>query len=237
MPSVEYVREMQRIEAHFALDPNWAETHPHEAESLRAQEALAKFLIGVKPPETPKDPGTPKYRALKAYTEYNEKLLDLHTAPDYESFDHGTMKFPSDQTNQKSDELTEFLHGLVNERRTNTAFESAYTSLGDIGVTAYRAELNSLPASASDDRANEAQARTNEIFRTALDNIDKLGAPTHYPHTMPEHGARIVDEGNFSITGVQQTRGEQILLSSPKATLKISTQPQSNVFNLRVILS
>jgi hypothetical protein len=165
-------QEIARIEARFAVDPQWAETHPYEVKILKGHEALAKYLIGVERPQTPDDPGTPKYRALQAYTKYHEKELAVLTAPDYEGYDPDTMRYPSEETNQKADEVDTLLTAIADERRTNAAFDGAYRFYRDIGFTAYMAELYILPESAGNERMHEALAKTNAMFRDELDNID-----------------------------------------------------------------
>jgi hypothetical protein len=165
--------QKQAIEARFAVDPQWAETHPYEVKILKGHEALAKYLIGVEPPQTPDDLGTPEYRALKAYTQYEKTELAVLTAPDYEGYDPDTMRYPSDETNRKADEADSMLTAIANERRTNAAFDEAYLFYRDIGFTTYMAELYKPQESSGDERMHAALARTNAMFRGELDNIDK----------------------------------------------------------------
>ena len=169
-------QEIARIKARFARDPQWAETHPHEAKSVKAQEELALYLIDVKPP-TPEVPASPKYHALQAYTKYHEEDFAVLTAPDYERYDPDTGKYPTEETNQKANEAGDLLEAIAGERRANAAFDAAYRFYRDIGFTTFMAEL--YKPQESSERMHAALARTNNVFREALDTINN--SPSEQP--------------------------------------------------------
>jgi hypothetical protein len=144
MPSVEHILEMARIEKDFAVTKEFAKKHPHEAASRTAQKELAQFLVGVKPPRTPEDPGTPQYQALNAHTKYNEILLAVLTAPDRNSYNPETNKFETEETTQNNNERQKLLRSIEEGRKTNPEFRAADSFLNNIDSKLYRAERSRI---------------------------------------------------------------------------------------------